>query len=195
MHSAGILLQTSRACPPTTSCNWKERCLWSWRGLLGGVLGALLLSVSTQASPLELSETVPVFLEKEVTNGYAVEDGIYFYGEASQPDEIGKGYMVFEAQDNQVVGAMFMPHSSFDCFVGQVDNRNLSLQITNSYTQETYEYAIALIVDESIATLNSAPIPFHLDGLTDLGAARDSELSMLSTCQTDLGSTTLLRMI
>ena len=160
--------------------------------LLGGVLGVLLLSTSTQAKPLLLEKGEPFFtvserVASEVAQSLIVEEGIYFYGQAPRPDEIGAAYMVFEAQGAQVVGAMFMPHSSFDCFQGRVDGSELALNITNSYTQETYDYAIAITpIDEPIATIGNAPVPIELDGFFDLGAARDAELSILATCQADL---------
>ena len=190
MASFGALWKTSGIYSAVAPSNWKPNvgCLRGWRTLVGGVLGVFLLSASTQANPQQLSETPLSLIANESAVSPLVEDGIYFYGEASQPDEIGTGYLVFEAQDNQVVGAMFMPHSSFDCFVGQIGHHELSLLITNSYTQETYEYAIARVVDEPIAAANSTLVPLQLNGLFDLGAARDSELSMLSTCQADTAS-------
>ncbi|MEL6383613.1 MAG: hypothetical protein AAFQ89_14395 [Cyanobacteria bacterium J06626_18] len=194
MANADVFLKSSRVHLNTNTFNRNGSSVWGWRILLGGVLGALLLSASTQASPLNLAAiaSIPSTSEGAVTQ--FVEDGVYFYGETSQPDELGAGYMVFEAQDNQVIGAVFMPHSSFDCFVGQIGDRQLSMQITNSYTQESYDYAIALVaVDEPIASTGGA-VPLQLDGLVDLGAPREAELAMLSICQADVGAATMLNL-
>lgn len=189
--NADVFLKSSRVHLNTNTSDRNGSSVWGWRILLGGVLGALLLSASTQASPLNLSEMASTPSNSEGAIAQFVEDGVYFYGEASQPDELGVGYMVFEAQENRVVGAVFMPHSSFDCFVGQIGDRELSMQITNSYTQESYDYAIALMaVDEPIAATSGA-VPLQLDGLVDLGAPREAELSMLSTCQADVGAETI----
>lgn len=173
-----------------TASGWKRDmvCFSRWRILLGGVLGALLLSVSAQANPLQLAEATPSLLVADEPNLFQpVKEGIYFYGEASEPDTVGAAYMVFEAQDALVVGAMFMPHSSFDCFQGQINDSELALQITDSYTQATHEYEIALVTaEEPIAAVSDAPVPLRLDGFFNLGQARDSELSILDTCKQNL---------
>ena len=193
MTSFGAFWKTSKIHSVVDPSNWKSSAgsLRNWSTLLGGALGVLLLSASTQANPLQLSETPsPLLIDDTIANPL-VEDGIYFYGEASEANEIGAGYMVFEAQGTQVVGAIFMPHSSFDCFVGEIGNHELSLLITNSYTQEIYEYAIALIVDEPVVATDNTLLPLRLDGLFNLGEAGDAEMSMLSTCQTDAAPTSL----
>jgi hypothetical protein len=157
-----------------------------WRLLLSSVLGAFLISASAQASPVQLGET-----PTDITSGTgpvssAIEDGIYFYGSAPQPDELGAAYLVFTAQNAEVVGAIFMPHSSFDCFQGSLQANELALQITNSYTQETYAYDIALVTDqEPIASSEGASLPLKLDGFHNLGAPRATEMEILSTCQTN----------
>lgn len=156
-----------------------------WSVLLGGLLSALLLGASAQANPLPVAPMAASQTHAQaVTLPQGVEDGIYFYGEVPQPDQLGAAYMVFEARDAQVTGAMFMPHSSFDCFQGQISGRELALQITNSYTQETYGYAIALVTSEDpIATVGNAQVPLRLDGFFNLGTAREAELAILETCQ------------
>ncbi|MGF1523963.1 MAG: hypothetical protein ACFBSF_16725 [Leptolyngbyaceae cyanobacterium] len=194
MVSADVFLKNSKIYFNNKTSDSKLNYVWSWRILLGGVLGALLLSASTQASSLNLSEIASSPLADEGSVAQVVEDGVYFYGETPQPDELGAGYMIFEAQNDRVVGAVFMPHSSFDCFVGQIGDRELSMQITNSYTQESYEYAIALVADDEPIAATSGAVPLQLDGLVDLGSPREAELAMLSTCQTDLGSKTTLKL-
>ena len=186
MTSADVFLKTSRAHPNTTMSGRKASYFWRWCVLLGGVLGTLLLNASTQASHPNFATIASTPIANQEAAPQPFEDGIYFYGQVAQPDELGAGYMVFESENNQIVGAMFMPHSSFDCFVGQIGDRELSMQITNSYTQERYAYTIALVAtDEPVAATDTA-IPLQLDGLIDLGNPRAAELSMLSTCQADL---------
>jgi hypothetical protein len=161
-----------------------------WHFLLGGLLGTALLSVMVQAHPVQGAEVTPEPESTEVANQIRpIEDGVYFYGSAPQPDEIGHAYMVFEAQNSNLLGAIFMPQSSFDCFSGHIRGNELALQITNSYSQEIYGYAIALVAPEDpIASVGTPEVPLQLDGFTDLGTAREADLALLETCRAALTS-------
>ncbi|NER78994.1 MAG: hypothetical protein F6K42_05325 [Leptolyngbya sp. SIO1D8] len=189
MACAGALLETSRfssSVGPSDKAQVRGS-RYRWHAWLGGILGAFLLSAATQASPLPISETLPASTLDTTQVTQVLEDGIYFYGEALQPNAIGSTYLVFEAKDSQIIGAIFMPNSSFDCFHGHISGNELALGITNSYTQETYEHAIALITEaDPVAAIGTVPSALQLDGLFELGAARDAELAFLSTCQADL---------
>ena len=141
-----------------------------------------MLCATVNASPL-LNNDVS---EAAFSNSDMIEDGIYLYGSAPELDTLGAAYMVFSAQDSHLVGAMFMPQSSFDCFQGYRDGNELALQITNSYTQEVYDYAIALVTDDApIAAANPDNFVLALDGFYNLGTPEDAELAILSTCQTN----------
>ncbi|MDA0268110.1 MAG: hypothetical protein O3A14_14425 [Cyanobacteria bacterium] len=152
--------------------------------LLGGVLG-VPLAAEVQANPpqnevLEVTQVAPAVSS-------LLEDGIYFYGEAPTPGELGHSYMVFEAQGQQVVGAVYMPSSSFDCFQGEITAAALNLEITNSYTQEIYRYAIATVPSEPVAsTAGGVLTPFVLSGMYNLGEIQAADLALLQTCKTDL---------
>jgi hypothetical protein len=50
------------------------------------------------------------------------EDGIYLYGQSTEPGQVGQGYVVFEKRQGRVTGALYMPHSEYSCFNGTVDN-------------------------------------------------------------------------
>ncbi|WP_204137374.1 hypothetical protein [Halomicronema sp. CCY15110] len=118
-----------------------------------------------------------------------IADGLYLYGSAPELEALGAAYMVFSAQDAHLVGAMFMPQSSFDCFQGSRDGNELALQITNSYTQEVYGYAIALVTDDvQIAAAGSSDLVLALDGFYELGTPGESEMAILSTCQAHYSS-------
>lgn len=187
MIGIGTLLMVSRA-PFAIPYGWRQNIArsCSWRTFFGGALGALLLSTSAQANPFSLIKTPLIHIANETILTQLVDGSPYFYGEADQPDQLGATYLVFTEQDSHVTGAVFMPHSSFDCFAGRIGNHDLSLQITNSYTQESYDYTIALADTNSpIAGVNATPTPLQLDGFFNLGAARAAELSMLEVCQAD----------
>ena len=76
----------------------------------GGIASANTVLVSQNPQNLG-SETA-------VVQRNFLKDGVYLYGESSQPEQIGQSYMVFEVKQGQVTGAFYMPRSSFDCFTG-----------------------------------------------------------------------------
>jgi len=45
---------------------------------------------------------------------------------------------------NRVVGAFFMPSSSFDCFLGTKEASKLKLTVVESYEQQAFEHSINL---------------------------------------------------
>jgi hypothetical protein len=49
------------------------------------------------------------------------KNGVYLYGQSSQPGQMGQGYIVFEKQQRNVVGALYIPGSEFNCFYGTVN--------------------------------------------------------------------------
>ena len=158
-----------------------------WQVLVGGVLGSLLVSATAQASPVPPLTVVANNPVHTTSVAQPIADGVYFYGSQPQPDAIGAAYMVFEAKNSNVVGALYMPQSSFDCFEGHLTGQELALQITNSYTQEVYAYAIALVSDKNpVAATNPGLAPLQLDGFFDLGTPRATENDILATCQSHL---------
>ncbi|MDB9528981.1 hypothetical protein PN498_23515 [Oscillatoria sp. CS-180] len=142
---------------------------------------------AVQASPLQTDEATsnPLLEATEIVR--PIDDGIYVYGSAPEADQVGAGYLVFEAQGSSVIGAIYMPQSSFDCFQGTVSGNELALQITNSYTQEVYDYDIALVsTEEPIASTEAVEFPLQLEGFFDLGTADESNRELLAICQADL---------
>lgn len=162
----------------------RDRLMSCSRGVLGGLIGAALLSTVASASPTHALKGVSVNADEAPLAVRPIADGLYFFGAADHPDEIGHAYMVFEADSSNIVGAIFMPQSSFDCFRGQVVGHELALQITNSYTQEVHDYPIALMTDsDPIAMVGTPQLPLQLSGFYDLGAPREAEAQLLTTCQ------------
>lgn len=184
MISVGAYVKTVFQSTVNTPSRHHSLRLSYWRSLLGSLLGGLLLCTAAQASPLSIAEVTSDPSGPFNTAPAPLTDGVYFYGSVSEPDTLGAAYMVFAAQNTHLVGAMFMPQSSFDCFQGQVENQQLALQITNSYTQEVYGYAIALAAnDEPVAAIGQASVPFTLDEFHNLGTPRESEMAILAICQ------------
>jgi hypothetical protein len=46
------------------------------------------------------------------------KDGIYLYGQSTQPNQLGEGYILFQKQQNRIVGALYVPQSELSCFQG-----------------------------------------------------------------------------
>jgi len=155
--------------------------------VLALMLSLLPLSRAQATAPaadVALSPVASVHMASaETTTSQFPADGVYLYGQSPRPDEIGVGYMVMEAIDQRVIGAFYMPHSSFDCFQGRVDGNELALTITNSYTQESYPYAISLVHDDAIATTDAGLEPLSIDGFYRLPHPSDNDIRILETCK------------
>ena len=144
-------------------------------------LGSLMRSPLVQAAP---EGPLPV---ADVPQAASLPgDGVYLYGQTPEPGQIGVDYMVFEAHRQQIVGALYRPHSSFDCFQGRVGESALTLSIINSYTLETYPYEIALISNDTVATTGQVGSSLQLDGFHQLFNLSDLDVNLLNTCKAAL---------
>ena len=96
-------------------------------------------------------------------------DGIYLYGQSPKPEQIGQEYIVFQVQQGQVVGAVYLPQSEFNCFQGKLDATQLSL--TMIYPEELTN-AESDFDDKLIdRKLNSQPSASHsVAALTAIGS-------------------------
>lgn len=141
-------------------------------------------AASPVSEPTLLDDSESVVSQGESVTPTFPADGIYLYGQAPVADQLGMGYVVFESVDQQLVGALYLPQSSFDCFQGQLEGNMMAMMITNSYTQETYPYEIALASEGAIAsTANGLPAPLSLEGFHQLSAPSENDVRMLETCK------------
>lgn len=115
----------------------------------------------------------------------ALVDGIYLYGQAQERDQLGATYLVFEVSAEQVVGAFYMPHSSFDCFQGTFQNNQLALQVVDSYEQVSYPFAIALQATTVAQSTGAATPPVTLEGFHAIETITDNDMRLLETCKAD----------
>ncbi|MEM1252040.1 MAG: hypothetical protein AAGI69_06370 [Cyanobacteria bacterium P01_H01_bin.21] len=109
-----------------------------------------------------------------------LSDGIYLFGEEPLPEQLQTAYMIFEARAGQVVGAFYSPYSSFDCFQGTIENTQLSLAITETYSQEEYAYALDL---EDTAIAGPGGSQFGIEGFHQIEAVSENDVRILNTCQ------------
>lgn len=162
---------------------------------LAGLFLALGLAVSGSGSLAVATEAPAVSDESRISVAAstadagslrALPDGVYLFGQSPEPDQVGAAYMVFEVNDSRVVGAFYMPYSSFDCFNGQFGGNQLELTVINSYEQTAHPYAVALSENSSVATTGDAIAPVGLEGYHQLEQVSENDERILATCQADL---------
>jgi hypothetical protein len=84
-------------------------------------LGTILTLSVVRLTPVALAEAqVPEKTQIPQTQ-------THLYGESAQANQVGKGYIIFQRQGQNVVGAFHYPQSEFSCFVGKVMNQQLKV--------------------------------------------------------------------
>ncbi|MBD2060444.1 hypothetical protein H6F88_31365 [Oculatella sp. FACHB-28] len=120
----------------------------------------------------------------EATNQQTLPDGTYVFGQSPEADQVGSTYLVFEANDEQIVGAFYMPTSSFDCFYGEPEVEHLELTVVNSEDQSEYAHTVELQRDTSVATVgNSAIASLHLTGYHQIDTVSPNDHRILAACK------------
>lgn len=148
--------------------------------LAAGLVGTGLLSSMAAVA----QDTKPV-TETEVTSTpESLPDGVYLYGQSDKPDVLGQGYFVFEVTKGDVVGALYMPRSSFDCAQGKFAAERLALSVTDSYESTTHPFEFAL---ERTATVASNQAPgkslVGLEGMHRLDTVSENDMRILKVCK------------
>jgi hypothetical protein len=111
-------------------------------------------------------------------------DGVYLYGDTNQPNQLGQSYFVFEVTQGKVLGAMYMPQSSFDCARGSFQYEQLALKVRDSYDKTASDYAIALERSAQVASSNlNGIVPVGLSGLQKLDKVSQQDMKLLNTCK------------
>ncbi|MCV3217496.1 hypothetical protein OGM63_28985 [Plectonema radiosum NIES-515] len=88
--------------------------------------------VSSPRTTVQLTESQKATKNAAVpATKFPKKDGVYLYGQSSQPNQVGQGYIVFQKRQNQVMGGLYMPSSEFSCFQGNVDSSGeLAMTVT-----------------------------------------------------------------
>ncbi|MEM9538465.1 MAG: hypothetical protein AAGA60_03025 [Cyanobacteria bacterium P01_E01_bin.42] len=141
----------------------------------------------TLATPAIAIETVSETLQNsEVSRNAPItfSEGVHLYGESINPNTIGKSYAILNVEAGQIVGAFYQPRSSFDCFRGQTQDGQLVLNVTDSYTGETFPYAINIEDASLLASLGDIPIARPgLEGFHQIEEISDRDRELLQICQ------------
>jgi hypothetical protein len=158
-------------------------------GLIGLGLVAPIASATEMQAANQTSVTRPSASPNQASSeGQTLSDGVYLYGEAPEPDQIGAAYMVFEVSGAEVTGAFYLPNSSFDCFQGEFQGGQLDLMIVDSYSQTAHDYSIAIQRDGYVASNDAVAVPVEIDGYHHIAEASENDRRILDTCRADFQS-------
>jgi hypothetical protein len=176
-----------------------KRPTLNWQTLLNCVekpLTALVLTVGLTLVAVGQSHARTITVEtngtriatasSNLTVSQRMDNGVYLFGQSEDAFQNGSQYIVFEVNDDQVVGAFYMPNSSFDCFTGQVGNRQLSLNIVDSYDQSVYPYSVAMLAEGNVASTGEEAAPMTLEGFHPIASLSDMDNHILDTCRANL---------
>lgn len=153
-----------------------------------GMLSAPVVTTAALAQTLSEERTQDLIARRLDAAEVNPSSQVYLFGDTPARDQIGSRYMVVEVQDEAVVGAIYMPHSSFDCFQGTVEGDRLNLSITNSYNLTTYAYSMDLQTDGVVASTTPTTVPAEPAGYHLISAVNNNDLRLLETCKADFQS-------
>jgi hypothetical protein len=145
-------------------------------------LGTLALGVILGG--LAFTTALPAAAEPVTTP--TLPDGVYAFGEMPEAGQLGTTYMVLEINDQRTVGGFYQPQSSFDCFHGEITDQAMQLTIQSSYEQADYDWSIALITQEHVATQGQVSGHVVPQGFHALPELSNTDHSVLQTCQSVL---------
>lgn len=171
---------------PSTSRSIAQRLE---RGLTGALLTLALGLTATgplaaQSLPRSPMRASVMQLAANSDSYRPLPDGVYLYGRSPKANQIGTAYMVFKVSQRQVVGAFYMPSSSFDCFRGEQEAERLSLTIADSYEQTRYPYSVALQSTATVAGAAQVGIPAAVPaGFHAIKTISRNDYRLLATCQ------------
>lgn len=145
--------------------------------------GALVLGMATLGVTSAVANSAT---PQSTVQAERLPDGVYLYGQSSQPDQVGQGYFVFEVNQGHVMGALYMPRSSFDCASGQFEKDQLALTVVNSYDRTTNPFEISLEQNSTVASNGKLPrSPVGLQGFQRLSNVSENDYRLLNVCKTD----------
>lgn len=148
----------------------------------GGNLAAVAnpVAVTAQSGP----SAAWVANAAAVTRTHNLPDGVYLYGESSEPNELGRAYLIFEVRSAQLIGAFYMPSSSFDCLYGTVEPQQLALTIVDSYENTEYSYAVGIEHSPIASSQNPARDNIvRLEGLQSISTVSENDQRILNVCK------------
>jgi hypothetical protein len=144
-------------------------------------------SSTTKTALLPPGQTLNTPAQKQTTNNYPRDNGVYLYGQSPEAGQNGQGYVVFEKQQNKVTGAMYMPNSEYSCFQGTVDDSGeLAMTVDGSQMEGTSLEVASGSSEPSLDDPNQPTNYAYNLALRDyhrLGSVSQSDRQILQACR------------
>ena len=138
---------------------------------------------SAASNPSSVMNTLRMASSRAERSTTFPESGVYLYGEAPEPGQIGSAYAVIEVVGNTAIGAFYMPNSSFDCFHGEIQSEQLALNVMSTYDQDAYDYSIPLQTTATVASTSTPPTAMQLAGYHSIETISSNDYRILNTCR------------
>lgn len=125
-------------------------------------------------------------LERKEKIQFPEEDGIYLYGESLTPNQLGQGYIIFQKQQDKIIGALYFPQSEFTCFQGKLTKSGELAMIVRTFPGEvgTMEVAtISTIPKNNENELTTYPYSVTLQDYYRLSSVSSHDREILQICQ------------
>ncbi|MGB7275336.1 MAG: hypothetical protein WBC69_18745 [Geitlerinemataceae cyanobacterium] len=149
---------------------------------IGGIVLGLSIAKAQQPNTVAYAaEASPAIETTAIAQASFLADGVYLYGQSPESEQLNTSYMVFEVRQNQAVGLFYMPHSSFDCFYGNLNTDRLAVTIVDSYENTPYNYALNLD-SSTIASTHPIPDP-NFEGFHRIADVSANDYRMLEMCK------------
>ncbi len=177
-----------------------------WRLPLTGLLLTVGLTMNVSSRPIAVAQQLKQAVDSTVetnpstvsASATSIPDGTYLYGQSSQPNQIGQEYIVFQANEGKLVGALYLPHSEFSCFHGTLESKQMNLRVVNPYDQTALAHRIENQQPTSVAATGSQlnldrtyesltyPYTVKLDQYQPVGQLSENDQRMLNICRENL---------
>jgi hypothetical protein len=125
-------------------------------------------------------------LERKEKIQFPEEDGIYLYGESLTPNQLGQGYIIFQKQQDKIIGALYFPQSEFTCFQGKLTKSGELAMMVRTLPGEVGTMEVATI--STIPKINenefaTYPYSVTLQDYYRLSSVSSHDREILQICQ------------
>ena len=125
-------------------------------------------------------------LERKEKIQFTEEDGIYLYGESLTPNQLGQGYIIFQKQQDKIIGALYFPQSEFTCFQGKLTKSGELAMMVRTLPGEVGTMEVATI--STIPKINenefaTYPYSVTLQDYYRLSSVSSHDREILQICQ------------
>ncbi|MBD2776719.1 hypothetical protein [Iningainema tapete] len=86
-------------------------------------------------------------------------NGVYLYGQTQKPGQFGRDYIIFEKQQNNIIGALYSPSSELNCFKGTLNSSGQLAMNVAGFAGD--------VSPIRVATKNTLPVVNNIDQPVD----------------------------